>query len=689
MPGLRHGTHRRPEAGIGLFCDEEGATTVAAAVAILVSLTLVFALANVQWSTSRAADVQTVADAGALAGCNVVAAYSTIAQVLDALVLSMGLVALLTMAVGLVLSAIPVTQASGPPVLDAASKVFTARAKLAKSCAKGLEKLEGFVPYIVVANSGAVISANSSSAGNYLGFALPYPIKGSSDFGTLDDDDAQDDADELASSGERIDELSKQAAQDEQDASDALERAWQADCGGNVSMRERASTLAGLVGAANPSYSSSAGWDFGVAIRRARAYYAQRLSIESPASSSVEERVRSQARSAFYAYALEQVEASSFVRNSDGSVSCDLRSLPRNTTELRSTTLYAAALWPVTSEGGKLTIHGISDCPGAKGSSAGVGSVSQIDSGVLAVCGTCQFSAATLGRVPAASTSIDNGFEYYWKIVVEESYAYQAAKDAASGKLAEAKAEGERSRELFADALKKVSATRVKLSPPGAKGCVCVCADSATHSSPSSLLALFDEGAKIPSRAAISAAALAKDSADSEGNNILANLFDGLVAQAGITGAAGGVLDSVMSVWGNVLVAYGNGYEALSAGMSTSFQTLSSWGLGGISGWLKGALSQTVDLLGIEPADMSAKKPVLTNSANILSQAGGTWYEVLRSTLLLMSGTQTSFFSLAEIGGDALHYDGTGRLVLGEVEMPGSGRTLELAVDLSWLAGAA
>lgn len=688
MPGLRHGTHRPPEAGVGLFCDEEGATTVAAAVAILVSLTLVFALANVQWSTSRAADVQTVADAGALAGCNVVAAYSTIAQVLDALVLSMGLVALLTMAVGLVLSAIPVTQASGPPVLDAASKVFTARAKLAKSCARGLEKLEGFVPYIVVANSGAAISANSSSSGSYMGLALPYPVKGSSDFGTLDEDD-QEDAEDLVSSGTRIDELSKQAAQDEQDASDALERAWQADCGGAVSMRERASTLAGLTGSANPLYSSSAGWDFGVAIRRARAYYAQRLAAESPASSSVDERVRSQARRAFYAYALEQVEASSFMCNPDGSVSCNLKSLPRNTAELRSTSLYTAALWPVTSEGGKLTIHGISDCPAALGSAAGAGSVSQIDSGVLAVCGTCQFDVATLGRVPAASTSIDNGFEHYWKIVVEESRTYQSAKDAASGKLAEAKAEGERSRELFKDALEKVSATRVKLSPPGAKGCVCVCADSASHSSPASLLALFDEGATVPARAAISAAALAKESADGEGNNILANLFDGLVAQAGITGAAGGVLDSVTSVWGNVLVAYGNGYEALSAGMSTSFQTLSSWGLGGISNWLKDALSQTVDLLGIKPSDMSAKKPVLTNSANILSQAGGSWYEVLRATLLLMSGTPTSFLSLDEIGGDALRYDGTGRLVLGEVEMPGSGRTVELAIDLSWLAGAA
>ena len=221
--GAAHRVARRPcEAGIGFFCDERGSTTVASAVAILVSLALVFSLANVQWASSRAADVQVVADAGALAGANVVAAYVTIAQILDALVLSMGLIGLLTMAVGLVLSAIPVVDAAGPPVLSAASNVFSARSKLSRSCAAGLQKLESVVPYAVFANSAAVIRTNASSEGSYVGFALPYPVQGSSDFGNLESDDAQTSAEELEKSGERVDELSKQAAQDEQDAADAL-----------------------------------------------------------------------------------------------------------------------------------------------------------------------------------------------------------------------------------------------------------------------------------------------------------------------------------------------------------------------------------------------------------------------------------------------------------------------------------
>ena len=73
------GPRRGDVWGIGLFADEEGSTTVAAAVAILMSLVLVFGMASTQRVSARAADVQAVADAGALAGMNVVAGYATVA----------------------------------------------------------------------------------------------------------------------------------------------------------------------------------------------------------------------------------------------------------------------------------------------------------------------------------------------------------------------------------------------------------------------------------------------------------------------------------------------------------------------------------------------------------------------------------------------------------------------------------
>ena len=202
---------------------------------------------------------------------------------------------------------------------------------------------------------------------------------------------------------------------------------------------------------------------------------------------------------------------------------------------------------------------------------------------------------------------------------------------------------------------------------------MCVCVDPTSHASPASLLALFDEGVEIPSRAALSAAVLVPDKAQS-GNNILANFFDALVVEGGAGSGASGVLDSVLTVWGNVLVAYGNGYDALSGAMKTSFQD---------------ALTDVVDLLAIKPADMSAKKPVLTNSSNILSAAGGAWYSAIRSIVSSMSGQSGPVGLLSELTGGAISYDGQGSITLGQLEIPGTGNVRDLTIDLSWLAGAA
>ena len=66
--GSTCGTRRPRSWGLSLFLSDEGGyTTVAFAVAMLVSLTLVFSAATAEWATTREADVQSVADACALA----------------------------------------------------------------------------------------------------------------------------------------------------------------------------------------------------------------------------------------------------------------------------------------------------------------------------------------------------------------------------------------------------------------------------------------------------------------------------------------------------------------------------------------------------------------------------------------------------------------------------------------------
>ena len=74
-----------------LMRDEEGFTTAGMAVALLVSLTLLFSAAQVYRVNTRAAEIQDVADAAALAAENQVAEFMVAVRVVDGAVLSMTL----------------------------------------------------------------------------------------------------------------------------------------------------------------------------------------------------------------------------------------------------------------------------------------------------------------------------------------------------------------------------------------------------------------------------------------------------------------------------------------------------------------------------------------------------------------------------------------------------------------------
>ncbi len=683
----------RPRLGLDAFIDEErGSTTLAAAVAILVSLTLVFGLANVTWVSSRAADVQAVADAGALAGMNALAEYVTAAQLVDSLVLSMGLVGLATMGVGLVLSAMPGIGAAGPPVVAAASQVLEARADLARSAALGLERLEDAVPFLMAANSLTTIRANATDDGGFIGLAIPFPLESETDFGLLEQGDASDAATSAGASSEAIDELERQAEDARRAADDALELGWRADCGGDpLCLSERAATLAGLAGVLNPVYPSVEGWDFGVPIDRACAYYQARVAQETPDSSDPLELTRSRARAAFYGYALELVRQSSFSQDAEGYVVCDLRELPANTDDVRGTRLYTDAVWPCTTQPEGRTIHSDASCPGATGPAAGLGSLAEQEAGALATCPICQFTVVDVGRAPSASTNIDNGFEHYWREVVRASKEYEAARNEQVERERAARDEAENARDRFAEALEALKVARVDLAPPGRYGCVCVVADPATRLAPRDLAALVGSGARLPPRVAVAGATLARDGATG-GSTILGGFFDALVAQGGAPGAVGSVLDVVMSAWGDILVGYGDAYEAFAGLLSKAFGWLDRLGGGGVASWLRGALDDVVGLAGLQPADLSAKKPVLANSADVMMRAGNDWYAAVRALVLAAPSLNESdgvAGMLEALGVVVETLTGSDEITVAQVRLPGSDETISLSVDLSWLSSLA
>lgn len=665
------------------FRDDEGFTTVGVALALLLSLTLVFAAASSGWVQSRSSEVQRVADATALAGQNAVAAYSTVAQTLDACVLSMGLAGLVVYGAGLVLACVPGAQAAGIKMCQTAGKILESRRSFSKSAAQGIERLESTLPLLIVANSAACVAANSREGLSYTGCALPFPTESKSDFKGLEADVDDSKMDELS---QKMADTSAKIEQTQKEASDALQRGWMADCGSSpYCLRERAQTLAGLSGSSNPQYPSPAGWTFGVPLLRARSYYAARYAQERVSGSNAEALTDSACRKAFYAFALAEVQRGSYVEHADGSVQIDLPTLPRNADQTRKTSLYTDLVWPCTDEGGSRTLHAAASCPGAKGASVGLGSLAQLEAGGASLCPSCRMDVGEMGRVAAASTSIKNGFEHHWREVVEASRDYEQAKNEQVEAEAQSKELADKGTDLFKEALEALTVTRPSLCPPGAWGCVAVVGRSEGVAVPTELTAAFLSSSELPAGAAVSAAVLAPDDSTAQ-NNVLASFFDGLSADGSL---AAGVADGVLELWGSLLVGYGSAYNSVSDAGSRFLDGVDSVLGGTVGAWLKGRLKDVMESTGLEPADMRLRKPVLVNTQDVLAKAGMNQSAKVRSLVQALpdSGTPVEFARAAGLW--LVDEFGDTKVTLAELTVPGTSIKIPLTIDLSKLRDAA
>lgn len=663
---------------LAAFRDDEGAfTTVAVAVALLLSVTLVFAAASASWVSSRSSEVQRVADATALAGANSVAAYATIAQVLDACVLSLGLAGTVVYGAGLVASCVPGLTGVGLQMCQTGGRILEVRRSFASSAARGLEGLEAVLPMLVVANSASCAAANSEDGLSYVGCALPFPLTSGSDFSALlaDVDDVS-----MSSLSEEMRAASEEAEEARTRALDALERGWMADCDSSpYCLHERAGTLAGLSGADNPFHSSSDTWNFGVPLLRARAYYAARLASARVEGSNAEELTDAACRRAFYEYALAEVRAGSWAEHDDGTVDADLPELPRNADETRASALYTQVAWPCTVEDGVRTLHCDASCPGARGAASGSASLAQLDAGAVASCASCRMDVGDLGRVAAASTSISNGFEYHWSAIVAASEDYEAARRDWAAAEARTRTLAEQGAGEFEEALGQLSGDRPTLCPPGAWGCVAVVARADGTVVPSELTASFLSSAELPAGAAVSAATLAPDESTAQ-NNVLASFFDSLSAG---DSALGGSLDGVMELWGGLLVGYGSLAE-VGGGFLDDLDGV----MGGTAGaWLRDQLKGMMEDAGLAPVDMRLRKPVLTNTQDVLDQAGIDQAQTVRELVELLPDVTTAADLARSVGIDLGEAAGGASLTVAELTVPGTDVSIPLTVDLSGLGG--
>lgn len=678
-------------AGIDLFIEDGAYTTLSSAVVILVVLTLLFSSTAAIWSMSRAGDTQVAADSGALAGANVVSSYHTAATVVDASILSLGLAGFATIGTGLVAILIPGAELAAGDMVDTGIEIIKTRNKFAKSASEGLQKLETALPYLVAARATQTVSAQDTDSVTYTGTALAVPRTSESDFAALEGSEISTDA--IKDTSEDLERAAEELQKASEETAKAKERAWLADCGGSDKgsvgscscMWERAKSLAGLSGIENPHYASSITWEPQVALDRARAYYRSRLASEAPQGLSVEMRAESAARKAFYTYASAEVNRAYITEDGD-KVSSIIPLLPRNSDEVRATELYTDAVWPTSVNDGKTYLHYGASCPNyKKGTTNGFASVADYDG--QDKCSKCHFGVSSLGAVAAPSTSIENGFEYHFDKFKDALEDYVDCRNKELELERQTEDEADRASNAFDQAIKALSGERPRIAPPGRNGVVAF-AVSSDVTTPDELNSSFNTAVELGSRGAISAAVLAPDNATAQ-NNVLSRFFSTLEERSG---GVAGVLDGVMDVWGRLLVGYGDIQGSADELMGEMINDLGggSGALGSIASWLGDTASSSVAALGLEPCDLRLRKPVLTDTANVIKSPG--------SDIAGLSKTQDKLRSIPlgvtdpKALCEALEYQvertisGT-VFTLAEIPLPGGG-SIPLTVDVATLVGA-
>lgn len=664
-----HSRWRARGAGVSLFVEDGAYTTIAAAVAMLMVLALLFSASLAVWSSSRASDVQVSADTTALAGANVVASYYTVATVLDSCVLSMGLAGFTMTGAGLVGLLVPGVNAAAGKTLEAGVRMLNARNSFAESASRGLEKLEGSLPYLVAANGTRTCAAQHTELMAYTGTALALPRESASSFPAIEGPAVDTDA--LEQAGDELDEVAHKLSEAAEDTADAKERAWRADCGRDgMNMQERAAALSGISELENPDFASSLTWDPRVGLERARAYYRWRFEHDEPSGQGVEARADAAARHVFYGYALEQLEGMD-VSERDGQVTATIELLPKNTEEVRATALYTDAIWPTSVEDAGVTLHFSADCPGALGAVGPMSAVRDIETGAVRECETCRFGVGDIGKAPAASTLIDNGFEYHLREYMLALKDYAACRNRELELERTARGEADDAGNAFEDAIAGLASGRPRIAPPGRDGCIALVVQDAMDA-PDGLTSSFAADQGVEPRAAIAAATLTLDPATRE-NNVLSRFFSGLEERVGADGPAG-LVDGVMDLWGDLLISYGDISNALGAVTDDLLSGLEDLGAGPVARWLGDRIAGIVGALGLDPVDLSLRKPVLADSARVLEDAGATGVvdvqEMLRS---IPVGSLDADAILRAIGYEVGTYIESLEFTVAEIPLPNGG----------------
>jgi hypothetical protein len=346
---------------------------------------------------------------------------------------------------------------------------------------------------------------------------------------------------------------------------------------------------------------------------------------------------------------------------------------------VRETRLYTDTVWPTSHEEDGLTLHFGPGCPGATGEPGGMASLAALDEGSVLRCPVCKMDVRAMGNVASASTNIDNGYEHYWRIVVEESRLYEAARTEEIEAEREMREAAEKASNAFDEALDALSVERPKLHPAGSWGCVACVWRSSGSSVPTELTASFLAGTSLPQGAAVAGAVLAPDEETAD-NTVLARAFDGLVEGRDSLPLA--AVDGVCGLWGSMLQGYGSAFGKVRDSGERFLGNVEGVVGEKVATWLRDKLSGFFRRTHLEPADLRLRKPVLVNSQTILDKAGLDKVGEFRSAIAgLPELPEEQLRYLTELVGHKLGYD---TLTVAEIPIPGlEGVSIPLTIDLS------
>lgn len=608
--------------GRSLLFEEDGFSTLGMVIALLLALSLIFSAGKLYRISSESAHIQDVADAAALAAENEVAEFMILVRVCDAAVLTFTLTGIVAYGAGIAALCTPATAAFSEAIISVGNKVFKARDAFSEKASKALEELQKTLPFLAAASAAAVAKANASEGSEYFAVAMLVPGEGEPIY-TGVSDAARELGDEIEHSKGEIESAAAEAEEASQEAEAAKLRAFEHDCGANPGycMYERAGHLASLPPQDNPLYRSVDAWSFSVVLDRAKSYYVARAALEQPAGTSAEEQARSALRKRFYAYAAEEVSRG-YVRDDGDSFDALFPELPSNTDQMRRTSLYTEAVYPRTEDEQGRVLHAWEGCPAASGFSAR-GSLAEMEAEGYRVCSACGFDAASLGKVAAASSSIDNGFEYHYAVVAQEAKRYEEARDRQEPASREVK---RLSGDLFrkcGEVAQAAWASWIEADPPGRYGAIALVANVSAGSAEGWFQSSFVEAeGRLGARAAISGATLVEEPSG-EAGNVVTSLLDGVRGQQGaLTQAA----DMVLSCWSALLAAYAEGQSAVSSAVKDALDKIPLASASGLGTWASRAFSQVIDNLGLSPANMCALKPVIVNTSYVAeADSGGSF----------------------------------------------------------------